>query len=71
MLRAGTQAALTAFALSGQAVFALYTMVLSVHPSDAVVTSIKLGLVALATVFVAVSVVCRARLSRKSPVLGA
>lgn len=41
------------------------------HPRDAVATAITWGLVAFATVFAAVSVAVYARLTRKSPVLGA
>lgn len=71
MLRAGTQAAVAAFALSGLAVIAFYTMLLVVQPGDAVATAVTLAFVASATVFVGVCVVVYARLTRKSPVLGA
>lgn len=70
-MRAATEAATMAFALSALAVVVFYTMVLSVHPSDAVATAITLGLVAFATVFAAVSVVVHARRKRKNPVVGA
>jgi uncharacterized membrane protein YobD (UPF0266 family) len=71
MLRAGTQAAFAAFVLSGLAVLAFYTMFLRVHASTAVAAAVMLGVVAFVTVLVAVCVVVHARLSHKSPVLGA
>lgn len=71
MLRAGTQAAFAAFALSGLAVIAFYTILLRVQPGDAVATAVTLALVASATVFIAVCAVVYFRLARKSPVLGA
>ena len=70
-IRAATESATFAFALSALATFVLYTYVFSVHAGDAVARSGALGLISCATVFLAVSVTVRGRLSRKKPVLGA
>ena len=53
------------------ATFVLYTYVFRVHPSDAVVRSVALGLISFATVFLAVSLTVQSRLSHKKPVFGA
>lgn len=70
-IRAATESATFAFALSALATFVLYTYVFSVHAGDAVARSGALGLISFATVFLAVSATVRSRLSRKKPVLGA
>ena len=70
-IRAATESAAFAFALTALATFVLYTYVFSVHAGDAVARAGALGLISFATVFIAVSVTVRSRLSRKKPVLGA
>jgi hypothetical protein len=70
-IRAATESATFAFALSALATFVLSTYVLSVHAGDAVARSGVLGLISFVTVFLAVSVTVRSRLSRKKPVFGA
>lgn len=69
--RAATESAAFAFAVAALATFVLYTAVFGVHAGDAVARSGAMGLVSFATVFIAVSVTVRRRLSRKNPVLGA
>jgi hypothetical protein len=70
-IRAATESAAFAFALSALATITLSTYVFCVHASDAVVRSGALGLISFATVFLAVSVTVRRRLARTKPVLGA
>lgn len=70
-LRAATEAAVSAFALSALAIFVLPTSFLRVHAGGAVLPAFGLGMIAAATVFVAVSVAVRRRLSGHETVLGA
>jgi hypothetical protein len=69
-IRAATESAAFAFALSALATFVLSAYVFSVHAGDSVTRSAVLGLISFATVFLTVLVTVRSRLARKKPVLG-
>lgn len=71
VVRAANECDAFAFSLSTLVTFILYTSVLSVRASDAMVPADALGLAAFATVFIAVYFLVRTRFSRKTPVLGA